>query len=389
MIIRISKADEKYAYFMMTLILFTSGTVYANLYSNVTDFIKVFITIISILVAFFAKEITIDYRSVTELLLICLGLFVLGLINGSKLFGILFLLFRIIGLFFFAVYCRSKNINAFKVLFNIVFVLAVFYLLCYVIFESGLFPFEGRTIRITLGNESRLANRTSLNYTCFCHIYYRWQSMNFLGSWTARNNGPFWEPGNYQIYLNFALVYYLFFMKRKKWYIVGTLIIAIINTTSTAGIMMLCSILIVYFITLKTSMYNKILLVISYMVITYVGVKLFSGKTNTISYDSRMKDTLLYFRNVDLAKLLIGNGYSSEKVRFNSLLIPIADFGVLGGYIYCLFFRYLMKLKKYYTIPALIIFTEWWGISLFTEPIIYLNISLFLLMEFVVTDKIA
>lgn len=388
MIIRISKADEKYAYFMMTLILFTSGTVYANLYSDLADTVKVLITIIGLVVAFFSKDVKVELKHLMELIILCCGIFALGILNGSRLMGIIFFIYRIIGLFWFAVFCKSKKIDVFKVLFNIILVMAVFYLACYFVFESGFFPFQGEFVRITLGNESRLSNRTSLNYTCFCKIYYRWQSMSFMGRWTARNNGPFWEPGNYQIYLNYALAYYLFFLKKRKNLVIGTLIIAIVNTTSTAGIIMLCSILAVYFVSLKTSMQIKIVLIISCIVIAFIGADVFYGKTSTFSYDSRMKDSLNFFNSMDGLKWLFGNGYTSEKIRFNSMLIPIADFGILGVYIYYSFFRFIVKIKKNTTLSTLIILTEWWMLSLFVEPIIYLNISLLLFMEYIVVDKI-
>ncbi len=68
----------------------------------------------------------------------------------------------------------------------------------------------------------------------------------------SRNNGIFFEPGAYQIFLNFAL-FLLFFFKvgfteKKKWIYIGILTTTLITTFSTTGFMIFIVLLVMFFI---------------------------------------------------------------------------------------------------------------------------------------------
>ena len=73
-----------------------------------------------------------------------------------------------------------------------------------------------------------------------------------------RNYGIFWEPGAFQIFLNYGIIYELFCDKRKgKTIRIIALLTALITTFSTTGYISLCLILMAFFIESKNN--NRIL----------------------------------------------------------------------------------------------------------------------------------
>lgn len=62
-----------------------------------------------------------------------------------------------------------------------------------------------------------------------------------------RNFGPFWEPGVFQIYINFALLFQIYRRKKEKLWKNIILILGIISTFSTTGYICFCFIIIIYF----------------------------------------------------------------------------------------------------------------------------------------------
>ena len=62
-----------------------------------------------------------------------------------------------------------------------------------------------------------------------------------------RNFGPFWEPGVFQIYINFALIFQIYREKKEKLWKNVILILGIISTFSTTGYICFCFIIIIYF----------------------------------------------------------------------------------------------------------------------------------------------
>ena len=68
-------------------------------------------------------------------------------------------------------------------------------------------------------------------------LYKMWMGQNIRSF--SRNSGPFWEPGIFQIYINIALYFALFFFKNKAgktpWVHIVVFCITILTTISTTG----------------------------------------------------------------------------------------------------------------------------------------------------------
>jgi len=76
--------------------------------------------------------------------------------------------------------------------------------------------------------------------------YLAGMQTNQIGEAIARSFGIFWEPGVYQIYLNIAVVFLLFFQNDIKGKQLIILAVAIVLTFSTTGYIVLALIIVVY-----------------------------------------------------------------------------------------------------------------------------------------------
>lgn len=91
-----------------------------------------------------------------------------------------------------------------------------------------------------------------------------------------RNFGPFWEPGVYQIYLNIAILYLLFFQSKKMKYSLIWLIAALVTTFSTTGY--ICFSIILCALLWKESVVANRRIVPLVLVIAILGVILLSNE---------------------------------------------------------------------------------------------------------------
>lgn len=379
MVLTIRNFPQKYAYIILTMILFTSGTVYSYIYGSLSDAIKIGITLLSVLVFFMHRNKMIRIESLFQIVLLCLIITIIGIINGSSVSGILVLEFRIIGIFLFVEYSYHMNVDIFDCLFKVIFVIAVVYLAFYLIFETGIIPFDQVRTRVVLGNEDRVANRSVIMYTNFYNIYYRWQSTRFFGVWMARNNGPFWEPGNYQIYLNFALTYYLFHDNNKKnvW-IILLLSSAVINTTSTMGIIIFCINIILYIIKSRKSLSKLVISAIVIISILILGIHVYVEKIETQSYAMRASDSI-HIKELFQGNFFVGNGYNSGFIKYNSWFILLADFGIIGGVLFISYLIYLFKISMKDSLITALAYMVWLVLSYTGQPIIYTNTSVLIM----------
>lgn len=202
-----------------------------------------------------------------------------------------------------------------------------------------------------------------------------------------RNGCIYWEPGMYQVFLNFVLIYYLFNTHLKhRNFIIVYLVIVIITTISVSGYVLTLLIFGVYaFINnnrnrfLRYAMMFVIIVGIVYIIPTITG--LLMAKQETGSFEKRNLDLVLAWE-VFLEKPLLGYGIVNDaydkayldlvgKVRpsSNGLMNLLMGTGVVGAIVYL--FCYIRTLKffsrKYATrfwIPLLL----WLVVSINTEP---------------------
>lgn len=119
-----------------------------------------------------------------------------------------------------------------------------------------------------------------------------WYLENFTfdgrGFFGIRNAGIFWEPGMYQIYLNFAIIYLLYsgteWHKKLKKYLIAYLVIAIGTTYSTSGYV-LCAALIVYYILAyrKVNLKKIVLIILGVILAIYAAPLILNNINNKLS----------------------------------------------------------------------------------------------------------
>lgn len=134
-----------------------------------------------------------------------------------------------------------------------------------------------------------------------------------------RNMGFFWEPGAFQTFLVFAMLFEIFVFKMKRKWNIIVFILAIITTWSTSGIMnllVLASIMVLYLNQGKRNRYVNVfvVLVMSATVLLWIYSNLPTGMQYAV-----FGKIARYFENE-------ASSYTSASVRFDSITIPIMAF---------------------------------------------------------------
>lgn len=190
-----------------------------------------------------------------------------------------------------------------------------------------------------------------------------------------RNFGPFWEPGAYQIYLNWALFYEL--NKSNRINIMNVLLfsIAVITTKSSAGLIILGLVFICFYLkkertkTVKKTNYKIIIFILAVsgvlfiinnshlMIMFFSKFASFFTERNTIHSGNISTYTRIYsiFANLDIIKRYPLFGIGSNKIKLavkasyglvsntNSILAMAASYGLLAG---ALYFSLFLKAAK-------------------------------------------
>lgn len=212
---------------------------------------------------------------------------------------------------------------------------------------------------------------------------------NIIGNIWYRNSGIFWEPGLYQVFLNFSLIYALYILNLKKHIKIihiTIIMLSIISTGSLLGYFISCAIWLVYLLTNSSSSIQKVFLIIfALFVVIIVFPKLsvlLDGKKTTESYLIRFND-LTSGLKVFLSKPLLGYGicnnafenayfnlYGIFRGSSNGLINALISFGSFGIIVYMLL---MIKFFKWFQdgVPSKVVlpFFIWFIGSLVAEPI--------------------
>lgn len=173
-------------------------------------FLLVFITL--------GKNIRLRGGSV-KAIIIC-AMYIFGLYLSHMRFAPNFNIYANVGIQIVAVILLSnliKNRNSFINLYiQVLLIMCIYSCICY--FLNLIFNFTASTPALST-------------------LYKMWMGQNIRSF--SRNSGPFWEPGIYQIYINIALYFALFFFKNKDgktpWIHIIVFCITILTTISTTG----------------------------------------------------------------------------------------------------------------------------------------------------------
>lgn len=278
----------------------------------------------------------------------------------------------------FALYKKKKNLC--HLIYECLFSLMVFYFLCYMIFDIFM-P--------DLGLSHMYDDVTNLDgistYRLFenhFNFYIRWAtSVTFLGFDIKRMCGFCWEAGQYQIYLNFILMYLLFFKDNNitdRYRVMFTLLnIALCG--STMGI-----IVAVFLLTTKAviigSGWKRLVTAFPYIVIGCGTILYFVNMKSmdaVYSYTTRTSELYLiydiFFKNNILGGANVLANPSNGLVRF------LWAYGYLALMVLILFIICIVNNKNLFRFwHQKIVFLVWFILSLLNEPIEYFNFTFFI-----------
>lgn len=210
----------------------------------------------------------------------------------------------------------------------------------------------------------------------------------FLG---YRNCGIYWEPGLYQIYLNFALIYFLYYKDafiKAKWLVVAYLLFSIYTTGSTTGLF-LAALIVGFYVFTNKQMKTSVKLIIIAGIILVGGEIIYSylmenltTKMDSKSYVMRADDLTfgyeLFMSNPflgygianDIYSLKYAAEYGLERGDSNGLMNLLIGFGAVGFFVY---FYYLQRFAKicvsFIRDRVFVLVLIWIIVSLCTEPI--------------------
>lgn len=122
-----------------------------------------------------------------------------------------------------------------------------------------------------------------------------------------RNQGPFWEPGVYQAYLNLALFYLVFAIheKKKAWKI-ALLIIAIASTMSTTGYVVFAFIVMAYLLSKETrGIGNKIWIAVIAIAVVFLAIN--NDTVNYLLFDKLGATSINYISNATRLYSIVQN----------------------------------------------------------------------------------
>lgn len=237
--------------------------------------------------------------------------------------------------------------------------------------------------------------------------------LNNTISWTARNFGPFWEPGVFAIYLNIALYMVLFQDSRSKKQAKDIIIFtsALITTLSSGGIIACCILIIAYFFyTKQKNMKIKIVVLLLIVFATYYLLEVntyftmlladrFSFSSYNGSLDSRIYSILgniyVWIRNPFLGAGITNVDYElfhyykviAQGVGFtlhntNTLLVYFASSGIIvGTYQAIAWFKFTIQRNKKISILLILFIIVLLSNEDMTQSIVFILLPLYGLFD--------
>lgn len=315
--VKISNLRKYYLYLVLIILFLSSDSIY-GIYYNILTPLKLFVG--------FACLATIPFINTKSLLKYILPsiafslLFVFICINNHSEFDVWTIsLFRMISVYPLILLARSNNKSLLEEYSNVIYKISVLFICIYL----AIILF-GDVIPYSLVNPSK----NLFQYRNYFGIVFQLQKQSYLfSSVLYRLHGFTWEPGQYQLYLNLALYYFLFFKEYEKKRIY-TLIVSIILTFSTMGILILALqilIKILFFKKGKLFLLAKFALAIVIIVAAY---SVFREKTLSGSFELRSLDFLNSIEAIK-SNFIFGSGIRRFETS-NGLLSLIADNGILS-----------------------------------------------------------
>ncbi|MCM1087056.1 MAG: hypothetical protein NC419_02790 [Muribaculaceae bacterium] len=323
--------DVLLIYVEVFLIIYLSGSWRQN---DELEMIKWLMLVIGFFCAI--RAFTLKYE--WKIFLLLSGCCIVYLLLEFRMFSasintFLFFLVKLLMFVFFVLFASKRNVSILEVIGNIVFVISVYSLFMYTILH--IFHFNLPYI---------MSPGHGIEYEkYFLYITTELPSFQFnIGNFQIRRlMSFFWEPGVYQIYLCYALFFFLYCKAEKKTATIIVLIINIILTTSITGVC--AAIIMLWYAVIKKMGINKktiFFLAASVLIAVFGVVYLWQLKMQTSSYFTRLTDFIVGLR-IFGQHWFFGTGFQNDaeyilvrginKGNSNGLISWLTSMGLIGG----------------------------------------------------------
>lgn len=379
-----------YNYVVLTLLIATTGFPF---FYNAQEFIFIGFAIAA--VVFFNRGLTIE-KHLLQIVLLFVVVEVLQGVMFDKIEPVTIsgTLVRILFGYFVARILATHFIDYF---FRIIYVLAVISLLFYIpsILSSAFFNFFAHDVSSIFQSPFAAENEFySVKPNILIYCFHE-----ALGE-SARNSGPFWEPGAFALFLDIAILLRLIQRKQLFEPKLILLYIVVITTFSTAGVTTLLILLISFYMIGKTHLrlryfFAAIFVIAGYYV--FMNVEFLGAKTNDnirlaqSTTSSRFGSALADLRDFSESPFIgWGRGtnryggkqftfFSVSQHRNNGVTYLLATYGIIIFVVYFgIYYRNLRNICYYFNMTTafalfalLIILLLGFSQAVFTRPFFY------------------
>lgn len=357
--VKLSSLKSIYIYIAFALVFLSSDSIYGIYYGNIVA-LKLLVCVISLF------AILLSYKNVQLKHLLWIGLFSVMFITWSKINGgdfdvWIMVLLRIVSLYPLVLLATNSKQSMIEMYSKFTYSVAIVFFVAYVLLLlfGDYLPYQ----------VVRPSERLFLYRNYGGVLFQLPDQLKIFNFEFIRSHGFTWEAGQYQMYLNIALYYYLFFNAKEKKKIIF-LITAIVCTFSTMGWLILCTQIFVYILDLKKGRLFVVLKCLLASLIVILFVMVLNEKSSSGSYAVRMLDMLNSYEIIR-ANLFFGTGVRSVGTT-NGLLSLIADNGIMVIALIVLSFikwihsvNYQLGIKKSALFPVIFV------LGLMNEPIQY------------------
>ncbi|CQR70533.1 hypothetical protein SOV_40610 [Sporomusa ovata DSM 2662] len=374
------------AAFLIFYIILSSYSIYMVVYSAIAKPIQLGMLLLgfsTFLIHFSMRRIRI--KMVLLPLVVYVVLLLASIFNGSDLYEVAMRFLRFVAVYYVVVVFAEHDIDVLKVLYQVIFAMAVFMLACYITFDLiapdlGLSYYYNEPTSITTGLTSTIVYESRFG------IYFRWATTSPLfGLQIPRCNGFSWEAGQYQMYLNYVLLYLLHIAKKVDWKKVAIIIVCLVSTFSAMGWLIAIIICSIWILRQRNTIYKWSEMIVCGIIGIYSGYQIIIEKMGSISYASRSSELFLlkdiFFKNNIFGTIELTQDMANSVLRF------LWDYGYIAAALVVLIVVALIRNKKLFPdVGTKIVFSAWFFLSLFNEPIEYANIT-YLLVSMILVYK--
>lgn len=379
MSLKLTNLKMGYHYFYAFLIIYSTAGILSQKYPGIINLIMVLLTLPYI------------FSLLNKKYIIFLSLFIPAFFSSyylnynESLGDLLGFIIRSLLVLSFVAFCFNKKLPLLTILSNVMVIISCYSLITYFIFDW-----------FSIISPSGTEEINSKPYERYLGFHYHWQTANWYGYLVPRNNSIFWEPGVYQIFLNFSVIIFLFLnnesknVKKKLFF----LFVSVISTLSTTGIILSCTIVFLKLINKSKSKLASIVKITTFpiVIVGLVGLSIyvaFQKITYGVTSTSLRTEDLYYGFKTFQDKPLLGWGFSNfsgyetytgTTMNSNGLIFVLFNLGILGFSVYIvLLLGIVYGLLKEYGWRAALVFFIYIVVSMANEPISYNNyIILFL-----------